>query len=111
MTQDIVRYADKCIFLAEHISVLADDSQTIHIGIHYEADIRLAGFQQVAYLGQVLRQRFGIMRETSVRGAIQFDDILYTYCAQDSRNSQTSDGIDTVNSNCEMTAFDSLNVH
>ena len=81
MTQDIVGYADERIFLAEHLAVLADDSQPVHVGIDNKTYIRLAGFEQVADLGQVLRQRFGVMRDTAVRRAVEFDDVLYTYSA------------------------------
>ena len=70
MTQHIIGYADQCIFLAEHLSVLAYDGQSVHIRIYHKAHIRLAFFEQVAYLGQVLRQRFGVMREMSIRRAV-----------------------------------------
>ena len=87
VTQDIIRYADQGIFLAEHLSVLADDRQTIDIRIHYKTDIRLTALEQVADLGQVLRQRFGIVGETTIRRAVQLDDVRYAYGFQDRRNS------------------------
>ena len=91
MTQDIVSYADERIFLAEHLAVLTNDRQAVHIRINDEAYIRLTGFEQVADLGQVLRQGFRIMGKLTIRRAVQFDDVLDPYGTQDSRDSQTTD--------------------
>ena len=50
VAKDVIRYTDERIFLAEHLSVLADDCQTIDVRIDYKTHIRLTGLQQVADL-------------------------------------------------------------
>ena len=45
MTQNIIRHADQGVFLAEHITVLTDDSETIYIGVHHKTNIGFAGFE------------------------------------------------------------------
>ena len=84
VAKDIIRHADEGVLFAEHLSVLADDRQTIDIRIDYKTHIRLAGLEQVADFRQVLRQRFGVMREMAVWRTVQFDDILYADSFQDS---------------------------
>ena len=111
VTQNIVRHAHQSIFLAEHLAVLADDGQTVHIRIHYKTHIRFAALEQIADLGQMLWQRFRVMREMTVRGAVQLDDIFHTNCFQNSRNSQTAHRIDTINRYGEMAFLNSLNIY
>ena len=86
VAKDIIRDADEGVLLSEHLSVFADDRQTIDIRIDYKTYIRLAGLEQIADLSQVLGKRFGVMREMAVRRAVQFDDILYADSFQDSGN-------------------------
>ena len=53
--QHIVGYAHQRIFFAEHLTVLADDSQAVYVRIHYKSYIRFAALEQLADLSQVLR--------------------------------------------------------
>ena len=109
--EHIVGNADQRIFLAEHVAVLADDSQTVNIRVNYKSYIRLATTQQVANLGEMLRQRFGVMREVSVRCAVEADNILHAECLQHSRNSQSANGVDAIDSHGEVSLAYRLGVH
>ena len=45
MAKDVIRHADEGVLLSEHLSVFADDCQTIDVRIDYKTHIRLTGLQ------------------------------------------------------------------
>ena len=111
MLQHVVRYADQRIFLAEHVTVLADECQTVNIRIDNNTEISLAFAHQIADLRQVLRDRFGVMGKVSVGRAVQADNVLYTQCFEHCRYSQTANGVDTIDGNGEVRFAYSLCIH
>ena len=111
VAKDIVRHGDEGIFFAEHLTVLANNSQSVHVRIDHEAHVRFALTQQVADFCQVLRQRFGIMRKTACRLAVKFDDIIYAQGLEHSRNSQSANGVDAVDGNGEVLCFNRFRMH
>ena len=111
MLQHVVCHADERIFLAEHLSVLANDSQAVDIRVNYEAHICLAVTHQFAYLLEVLRQWFGVVREVAVRRAVEADDILHTQRLQQCGDSQSADGVHAVDSHGEVSLTDRLCIH
>ena len=111
MLEYIVGYADQRVLLAEHITVLADDSQTIDIRINHKAYIRLAAAEQIADLGQVLRQGFGVMREVAVGCAVEADDVLDAYSLQQCRDRQAANGVHAVDGYGEVSLADSFDIH
>ena len=60
------------VLLAEHIAVLADDSQTVHIWIHYETYICLTLTHEVRDLGQVLWDWLWVVCEMTCWLAVEF---------------------------------------
>ena len=111
MTKNIIRHTHERIFLAEHIPVLTDNRQSVHIRIDHKAHIRLTGLEQVTDLGQMLWKGFGIMREMTIRRTVQFDNILYANGSQNCRYSQTAYRVHAVDSHREMTFLYRLHVH
>ena len=90
MGEHIIRYGNKCVFLAKPLAVFANESKSVHVRINHKAHVCFALFEEVANLGEVLRQRFRIVREMTVRRAVEFDDILYTQSLENGRNSQSA---------------------
>ena len=111
MLQDVVGYADQCIFFAVHASVFADDGQTVYVGVYYESYIVLAGFHQVHDVAQVLLQRFGVVLEVACRLAIEFFNVLHAQCFEQLGQDDTAHGVHTVDGYVEVSLADSLYIH
>ena len=103
VAQHVIRHADQGVLFAEHLAVLADNRQAVHIGVNHKAYIRLAALEQVAYLG--------VVGEFSIRRAVEFDDVLHAQGTQDSGDGNAADGIDTINSHSEVLGGNRFLIH
>ena len=80
--QYIVGHADQRIFLAIHPSVLADDSQTIHVGVYHKGHIVAALGHQPHDVTQVALQRLGVVLEVACGFAIELLHMLHAQLLQ-----------------------------
>ena len=70
--KQVVRHADKRIFLYERLSVFAYKCQPVHIRIYGYAQIRLAFDDGAGKFFEVLRQRLRVVGEVAGRLAVEF---------------------------------------
>ena len=69
--KQVVRHADKRIFLYERLSVFAYKCQSVHIRIYGYAQIRLAFDDGAGKFFEVLRQRLRVVGEVAGRLAVE----------------------------------------
>ena len=75
--QHIVSHTYQSVLLAEHTAILADERQTVNVGVDHNAEVIATAAHLVHYSREILFQRFGIVREIACRFAVD-DLILHT---------------------------------
>ena len=80
--QDVVGYGDESVFLAVHRAVLAEESQTVHIGVNDECYVVSAFLHQRLDVGQILLERFWVMLEVARRFGEESGDGLHAELIQ-----------------------------
>ena len=108
--KDIVGDADECVFLAEHVAVLADDGKTVDVGVNYESDIGVAAAHEVGDSGEIFGDGLGSVREIAGGGAVELDDFLHAERAEELRDDDATNGVHRVDSDGETGFGDSLAV-
>lgn len=73
--KDVVGHSDQGVFLAEHLAVLVDKGQTVHVRIDDDAHVGPCVGYRAADLSQVFFQRFGVVGEMSVGRAVEFRNV------------------------------------
>ena len=72
LRQHVVGHAHQGVFLAKHRTRLADQSQTVYVGVDHDAQVVVSsGFHLVHDAREILLQRFGIMGEIAGRLAVE----------------------------------------
>ena len=111
MTQHVIAHGYQRIFLAEHLPVLANNSQAVHIRIHHEAHIRFRLRHQGGNLRQVLGKRLGVMGEITMRRAMQLEYLLHAQGVQQIRQHDTSHGVHAIDRHPEISGTNRLHIH
>ena len=111
MAQYIVGHCHQGIFLIEHLSVLADNGQPIHIRIHYKAHVCLGMLHQVGNLRQILRYRLRIMRKSTMRRTMQLEYLLHTQRMKQLWNNTATYRVHTVYCYTEMSSLNRLHIY
>ena len=75
MREHVIGHRDERILLAEHRTVLADQSQPVHVRIDHHAQIGSLGGDPCRDIGQVLGDRPGRMGEPPVGRAVHLDHL------------------------------------
>ena len=96
-SEHIVAHRHQRIFFAEHSSVLAEDGQTVYVGVYGKAHVGSALRNQCREVGEVFRQRFGVVRKPSVRLAVHGKDFAHAQRAAQVGHNQTAHRVDAVN--------------
>ena len=100
MGKNIVGHADECVFLAEHGAVLADEGQTVYIGVNNNAEIE-AAFAHAAHDSlQVFLQRFWIMGKVAIGLAVQYL-IINAKGLQQIREDDAAHAVDGIHADAE----------
>ena len=110
MRQHIIGHADQRIFLAKHRAVLADERQSVHVGVDHDAQVILAGLHLVHDALQVLLQRFGIVGEVARRLAVE-NRVFHTQLIEQLGQDDTTHRVDGVHTHTEMRLLDGIFVH
>ena len=107
--QHVVGYAHECVFLAEHLAILADERQTVYVGVDNDAEVVLAAVHLVHYTLQVLLERFGVVGEVAVGCRVE-DGIFYAERLQQVGQDDAAHAVDSVYANLELSVADSVHV-
>ena len=108
--QHIVGHADERIFLTKHRAVLADESQTVDIGVDNDTQIILAGLHLVHDALQILLQRLGIVGEVASRLGVE-NRVFHAQLVEQLGQNDTTNGVDGVHTNAEMRVADGLSIN
>ena len=111
MFQYIVCHRNQCIFFTIHHTVFADHRQTVYVRVNDKRYISFSTLHQVHDISQIFFQRFRIVGKVSGRFAIEFFDVFHPQTFQQFGQDDTSYRVHTVDSHCEISFFDSLNVY
>ena len=111
MLQDIVGNGYQGIFLAVHRAVLAEEGQTVHIGVNNEAYIMTALLHQRLDVGQILLQRLRVVLE--VAGGLGKESCygLHAQLLEQLRQDNAAHAVHAVEGNAEVGLPDSLGIH
>ena len=110
MRKNIISNRNKCVFLTKHRTILANECQTIHIGIHNDAEVETTFTYTSHDTLQVLLQRFGIMSEISIGLSIQYL-IVNTQSLEKIWKDNAPHTIDGINANAKASLANSLVVN
>ena len=72
MRKDVVGYRNQCVLLSEHLAILADEGQTVYIGIDDYTKVKTSLTHLVHDALQVFLQRFGIVSKLSCAFAVKY---------------------------------------
>ena len=109
--QDIVGHGDQCILLAVHRAVLAEEGQTVHVGVHHEGDVLSALLHQCLDVGEVLLQRLGIVLEVARRLGEQSGDVLHAQLFEQLGQDDAAHAVYGIEGHVEVGLANSLHVH
>ena len=110
MLEHVVGHGHKGVFLAEHRSVLADEGQTVHIGVNHESHVMASLAHEVADFVEVFLQRFGIVGEVAGRLAVEQGHLRHAKLSEEFGNDDTTYGIDGIKCNGEVCTADGIHV-
>ena len=111
MLQDVVGNGNESVLLAIHSAVLAEESQTVHVGVNYECDIVLALLHELLDFNKVLLQRFGIVLEVTGRLCEQAGNLLHTELLEQLGQDDTTYTVYCIESHLEVCVAYCLNVN
>ena len=111
LRQHIVGHSHKRVFLDKHLAVFHHDGETVHVGVDHETHIGAALFHERCDLSEIFGNRLGGVGETSVGLAIELDDILHAESAEQLRDDNTANGIDSVDSHSKVSVDNRLTVN
>ena len=69
---------------------LGNEGEPVYIRVNGYSHIRFLFTDFFRECFKVVRQRLGVVRKISIRGGIQFCDLLYSQCFQQQRNSNAA---------------------
>ena len=99
--KDIVGYADQRVFLTKHLTVFADESQTVNVGVDYDAQVETALSHLVHDALQVLLQWLGVVGKLS--GALAIENLeVYTQSLEQLRQNDAAHAVDSIGTNAEL---------
>ena len=109
--QEVIRTDDQGVFFTEHLSLLGDQRQSVHVRIHYDTQRTLFFPGALHDLPEVLFERFGIVRKVSCRFAVELLDLLYSQGPEQSWDGDTSTGMDGIHSYAKSSFGDRFTIH
>ena len=107
MLKNIIGNAYKGIFLAEHLTILTDESKTVNIWVNNDSEVISALCELIHDTCEILLKRLWIMCKVTVRLAIQ-ELILHSKLIKELWKDDTTDRVDRVNNNAETSILDCL---
>ena len=110
LRQYVVSNRNQSILLTKHHAILANQSQTVNIGIDNYTQVCLLAYDNLRNFGQVLGQRLGIVRKLTIGVTVELDN-LATHTTQQLGNSRTTHRIDSVYDNLKILLGNSLNIN
>ena len=110
VTQNIVGYTHKSVFLTEHAAVLADKGKAIDIRVNNNSEIISTRLHLVHNTGEILFERFGIMRKIACRISIK-ELILHPKTVEEFGQNHSAYTVDTVNTHLESSLADCLGIN
>ena len=99
--KDVVGHSDQGVFLAEHLAVLVDKGQTVHVRIDDDAHVGPLVSYRTADLSQIFFQRFGVVGEMSVGRAVEFRNVGNPQGPQQFGNGDPAGGVDRIDHDFE----------
>ena len=109
MLKNIVGNAYKCIFLAEHLTILTDECKTVNIWINNDTEVIATLCKLIHNACEILLKWLWIMREVTVRLTIQ-ELILHSKLVKEFWKNDTANRVDRVNNNAETSLLDCLKI-
>src|SRR5690606_38853177 len=109
LTQYIIGTSYQSIFFAEHLPIFRNKSQSVHVGINNNPQIRSFFLHQLTDLFKVLLKRLRIMRKVTRRLTIKLDN-LYAQLFKKPRNGDPSGRIDSINGHSEPGPGDKVGI-
>ena len=109
--QHIVGHRHKSIFFAEHLAILANHRQPVHIRVNHESYIQTAFAHKRHDVGKILFQRLRIVAEIARRLAIEFLHMLHAESGQKFRQDNPAHRIHTVYRHSESGLAYGLRIH
>ena len=108
--QDIVGNGHQGIFLAKRLAVLANQRQTVHIGVYADAKVGIVGHNCLAQAHQIGRQRLGVVGKMARRLTV-YGDALHAQLLQQARHNHAAHRIHRVQHNLEVRRLYGSQVH
>ena len=109
MAQYVVCHADKGVLFAEHHTILADESQTIDIGIDHDTEIEVAALHAIHDAMKVLLQRLRVMGKVACTLAVE-NLVVDTQLLEQLGQDDASYRVDGIYADAELALADSLAV-
>ena len=118
VSQHVVGHRDQRVFLTEHAAVLADESQTVDIGVNDDAEVKtllrradrvFIGTHLVHDALQILLQGLGVVGELSCALAVQ-NLVVDAQCLEQLGQDDAANGVDGVGTDAELAGLDSLDI-
>ena len=107
--QNIFGYANECVLLAEHLAVLADKCKTVYVWVDNNTEVVLASLHLVHDASEVLLQWLWVVCEVAVRCVVEYS-VFYAESLEQSREDNSANAVDSVDTNLELGVLDSLYV-
>ena len=109
MAQYVVGHADKGVLFAEHHTILADESQTVDIGIDHDTEIEVAALHAIHDAMKVLLQRLRVMGKVACTLAVE-NLVVDTQLLEQLGQDDASYRVDGIYADAELALADSLAV-
>ena len=106
----IVGNGHQGIFLAKRLAVLANQRQTVHIGVYADAKVGIVGHNCLAQAHQIGRQRLGIVGKMARRLTV-YGDALHAQLLQKARHNHAAHRIHRVQHHFEVRRLYGRQVH
>ena len=110
MAEHIVCNANKCVFLAKHLSVFADKRQAVDIGVDYHAEVEAAACHLLHDAREILLQWFGVVGEVACRLGVE-ELVFYAQRVEQLGENDAANTVDGVDTNFEMRCLDSFYIY
>ena len=111
MLEHVIRHRDQRVLFAEHLSVLTNHGETVHVRVNHEGHIVAAFTHQGHDVAQVLLQRLRIMLEIAGRFAIEGLHGLYTQRSQQLGQDDATHRVDRIECHTEAGATYGIHLH
>ena len=110
MRKHIVGNADKCVFLAEHLSVLADEGQTVYVGVNHDTEVVLSAAHLVHDAREVLLERLRIMCEVACWLSVEHF-VFHAETVEQLRQNDSSNRVDGIHAHLEASLLHCFGIY